>query len=702
MRRVVLALVVALGLLLPAGIAPAKLSQQRDFQPGAPGAGDPYFPLDGNGGYDVKHYSLDITYDPETDLLTGIARIRAEATQDLSRFNLDFDGLTVRSIRVNRREATWARSGGELTITPHSGLPADEVFVIRVSYDGVPKPVVGALGESGFLHTDDGAVIAGQPHVAATWFPVNDHPSDKAGYSFRITVPEGLEAVANGTLEDKSSSDGRSTWAWEAREPMASYLATATIGEFDLDSYSKDGIRYWDAIDPDLFTPVEPRTGNQYAISHRAEPSYKRLGHVISVPNEGAKLSFWINRDTEPNWDFVFVEAHTVGKNDWTTLGDLNGHTSNDTGFSCPYWLGLHPFLGHYQSAQGGGCSPTGETGKWRAVSGASDGWEQWKVDLSRFAGSEAKVFISYASDDFIQPNGVFIDDIVVSTGTGTTSFEDDGNTMDGWIVPGAPETSRNNSNDWSVGTVDDGPPPVGDKVQAAFDRQSEIIDFLSSNFGPYPFSAAGGIVDDLKGVGFALENQTRPIYSKDFFYDRQLGDVVVVHELAHQWYGDSLALARWKHIWLNEGFATYAEWLWSEREGLGSAQETFDFFYGIPANDPFWHLSIGDPGPRHLLDFPVYARGAMTLHRLRHAVGDDDFFRILRRWAASQEGGTVGTGQFIALAEQISGKTLDALFQRWLFTATKPKIAEARAGVVTRAPRALRYRFGSWERARL
>ena len=687
MRKAIVAFVVALGSLVPAGIAPAALSQQRNFQPGAPGAGDPYYPLDGNGGYNVKHYSLDVGYDPETNRLTGIARIRAEATQDLSRFNLDFDGLTVRSVKVNTNDATWARSRGELTITPGSGLPAGEIFITRISYDGVPKAIIDAFGKSGFLHTDDGALIIGQPHVAATWFPVNDHPSDKASYTFRVTVPEGLEAVANGTLEDKSTADGSTTWRWEAREPMASYLATATVGEFDLDSYTKDGIRYWDAIDPDLRAAVEPRTGNQFAISHRAEYSYKRLGRVINVPNEGAKLTFWINRDTEPFWDFVFVEAHTFGKTDWTTLGDLNGHTGDDTGFVCPYWLQLHPFLRHYESAKGGGCSPTGTTGKWRAVSGASDGWEKWRVSLSRFAGSKAKVFITYASDDSIQHNGVLVDDIELSTGAGTTSFEDDGNTMDGWIVAGPPEGSRNNPNNWTTGTTDDAPPPLGDKVQAAFDRQGEIVAFLSDTFGPYPFSAAGGIVDDLQGVGFALENQTRPIYSKDFFYDRTDGDAVVVHELAHQWYGDSLAVAKWKHIWLNEGFATYAEWLWSKHDGLDTAEEIFDFFYNvIPADDPFWKVTIGDPGPRFLFDFAVYARGAMTLHRLRHIVGDQDFFEIMRQWAALHEGKNVATWQFIALAEEISGKTLDDFFRRWLYEPKRPKLLGEGRALATRS----------------
>jgi len=122
--------------------------------------------------------------------------------------------------------------------------------------------------------------------VAATWFPANDHPSDKAAYTFQVTVPKGLEAVANGTLQDLRSSREWTTWTWKAGEPLASYLATATVGEFDVNAYRQGGIPYWDAIDPDLLSPVaQARTGNQLAISHRSEPSYKRLVRTISVPD---------------------------------------------------------------------------------------------------------------------------------------------------------------------------------------------------------------------------------------------------------------------------------------------------------------------------------------------------------------------------------------------------------------------------------
>jgi hypothetical protein len=684
LRSVLLTSAVAMCLVASPGAAVA--GNDPRFEPGAPGVGDPYFPLDGNGGYDVQHYLLDVKYTPQTDVLVGTATITARATQNLSRFNLDFEGLTVRSITVDGRSATWSRSGGELTVKPRNGLRKGSKFTTVVRYDGVPQTLPDG---SGFIHTDDGAVVIGQPDVAATWYPVNDHPTDKAAYTFKVTVPAGLEAISNGVLEDRRTRHGWTTWTWDAKEPMASYLTTATIGQFDLREFRANGIKFWDAFDPDLFTPFAPRTGSRFALSQIASLTYKRLARTISVPAGGAQLSFWINRNTETDWDFTFVEAHTVGSDDWTTLPDANGHTSNDIGNSCPFWLGLHPFLEHYQTESGDTCTPTGTSGSWNAASGNSGGYEQWTVDLSAYAGSNVEVSISYASDDTVQGKGAFVDDIVVSTGEGSTSFEADGNEMDGWTVPGAPDGSEPNENDWIVGTVDDGPPTDGDIASASLGREAEIIQFLASNFGRYPFSASGGIVDDSDAFSFALENQTRPIYSRVFFDNSINGDSVVVHELAHQWFGDSLALGAWQHIWLNEGFATYAEWMWSDREGLGTAQENFDFFYNFfPPNHPFWQVTIGDPGPANLFNIAVYWRGGMTLHQLRLAVGDDKFFRILKTWASTRAGGNVTTPEFIALAERISGQQLDDLFDTWLFTPGRPVVASAaaRAGAAATA----------------
>ena len=145
----------------------------KQFGPGAAGIGDPYFPLAGNGGYDVKHYDLDLAYQPSTDVLRGVATIRARATQNLSRFNLDFNGMTVRSIRVDGRRATWSRADDELTVTPRKRLPKRERFTTVVAYDGVPEPVGNSqIGFSGFIPTDDGTSSPASPR-----WPIPGTPS---------------------------------------------------------------------------------------------------------------------------------------------------------------------------------------------------------------------------------------------------------------------------------------------------------------------------------------------------------------------------------------------------------------------------------------------------------------------------------------------------------------------------------------------
>jgi hypothetical protein len=660
---------------------PAQASAARTFSPGASGVGDPYYPLDGNGGYDVGHYRLDIRYNPDTDVLAGRATITATATQDLSRFDLDFVGLTVRSVTVDGRVAGWRRSGQELIITPSRGIRDDSSFTTVVTYDGIPQ-ALAEFGLSGFIATNDGVLIAGEPHGAATWYPVNDHPSDKASYSIRVTVPAGLQAVSNGVLVSQTTRAGWTTWRWDEAAPMASYLATAMIGHFDVNAYRKDGIRFWDAIDPALLAPAAPpHSGTQLAISGQADNSYKRLMRTIAVPSSGGSLSFWVTRDTEFPWDFFFVEAHTLGADDWTTLPDVNGHSSQDTGNSCPDgWGGIHAFLAHYQTNNGDGtCSPVGTTGAWNAATGKSDGYEQWQVDLAGYAGKSVEISLSYASDYSVQRPGVFVDDVVSSTGAGSTSFEADGDVLDGWTVPGPPAGDPANDTDWIAATAAAEPAPLGVIAADAFSRESEILKFESQRFGSYPFSSAGGIVDSVQGLSFALENQTRPVYSPDFFGNVVGGTFVVVHELAHQWYGDSVSVRNWRDIWLNEGFATYSEWMWSESEGLSTAQDEFDFLYGaIPDDDPFWSIVVADPGPDSLFDISEYWRGAMTLHQLRLAVGDATFFNILRTWHARRAGGNGSTEQFIALAERLSRQDLTALFNTWLYTPSKPVLAAA------------------------
>ncbi len=677
MRRMIIATTAAVLLcFVPLGATRAASSPPS---PGAAGIGDPYFPQDGNGGYDVSHYAISIGYTPSTRALTGHTVVSAVAKQSLSRFDLDLEGLTLDSLTVNGQPATWSRTAHELRITPQQALQKGSAFTVDARYHGKPLLLEeAALGNGGWFNTPDGAVVVGQPHVAATWFPVNDHPLDKATYAIDVTVPKGLEALSNGRLAGVTTQGAHTTWQWRMDKPMASYLATATTGQFDLRSYQRDGLSFVDGISHALFQRPQPRTGSRFALSGSQESGYQRLQRAIAVPASGGHLTFHVRRDTEPTWDFFFVEAHLVGTSKWTTLRDLNGHSSTDVGNSCPQegWTDLHPFLKHYQTQNDDGtCSPTGTTGAWNAATGDSNGaYETWSVDLTPYAGKQVQIALSVAEDDTVTFPGVWVDDIAVPGGAGTTSFEQDGNALDGWTVPGAPAGSPGNDVDWTV-AAQDTRPTVGDRARAVMNREPEILRFLERYLGPYPFKQAGGIVPNDPHLGFALENQTRPVYSKDFF---QYGgvednDSVITHELAHQWTGDNLALGRWQDIWLNEGFATYMEWLWAEDQGRDTVQDIFDSYASIPADDPFWDFTIGDPGPDHLFDGQVYDRGAMTLQALRLRIGDAASARLVKKWTSTYAGGNVTTPKFIAMAEQVSGQQLDGFFRTWLYTPKKP-----------------------------
>ena len=462
----------AIVLLVAAVLAAAPGTAAAAPAAGAAGVGDPYYPTYGNGGYDVRHYRLDLRYDPASDRLDGRARIEARATQDLDRFNLDLLGLTVERITIHegghRRPATWTRTGSELIVTPAQRLRRSTDFMVAVRYGGVPATVGAALGGGGFLHTDDGAMVVGQPEVAATWFPVNDHPIDKATFAFHITVPTGVGVVANGLPRGtEPAAPGWTTHVWRARDPMASYLATVAIGRWD----------------------VRTRTG----------------------------------------------------------------------------------------------------------------------------------------------PHGLPIIDAV--------------------------------------------DPDLGDAPDATLAQQDEMVTFLEGLFGRYPFETVGAIVDDQEPLFYSLENQTRPVYSPATFF-LPGPEATVVHELAHQWVGDDVALARWSDIWLNEGFATYVEWLWQERGGGGRLADIARFVHASVAPDsPFWQVAVGDPGVDDLFSDAVYLRGGLTLHALRQAIGDRDFFSVLRRWTSEHAGGHGTTGQLIALSERVSGRQLDALFDRWLFSPGRPPL---------------------------
>ncbi|MFE2683752.1 M1 family aminopeptidase, partial [Streptomyces mirabilis] len=222
--------------------------------------------------------------------------------------------------------------------------------------------------------------------------------------------------------------------------------------------------------------------------------------------------------------------------------------------------------------------------------------------------------------------------------------------------------------------------------ARASVERTGEIVDWLTGYFGPYPFSSVGGYVPNTT-TGYALETQTRVYYSPRQFANGS-NTSVVVHELAHQWYGDDVSLKGWKDIWINEGFARYAQWLWSEHEGEGTAQELADYVYAShPADDAFWKVAPGDPGPDNQFDTAVYDRGAVAVQALRNEVGDDTFFAILKGWPREHAYGNASVGDFQKYAEKVSGKSLATLFDTWLFEPSKPAAPAARGASIAVAP---------------
>jgi aminopeptidase N len=454
--RTLLRAAVVLGTLV---LAPAAVAA-GGFTPGSDGLGDPMFPLAGNGGYDVSNYSLTLDYTPSGNQLVGTVVITARATQNLSSFDLDFRMHDVTRLLVNGAPAAFSYAKEqELVVTPAAGLVQGKTFTVTVEYAGTPLVVTDPdQSIEGWVPTDDGAFVVNEPQGSPGWYPVNDNPRDKATYDFRVTVPDGLTVMANGVLVSETHGAGKATWVWRESDPMAPYLATTTLGKFDLTKSTTSGIPTYVAVDPQL-----------------------AKGQVLS--------------------------------------------------------------------------------------------------------------------------------------------------------------------------------------------KLAEAVNFYSSIYGPYPFNAVGAIVDSAKVVGYSLETQTKP----NFPYVPD--EATLVHELSHMWFGDSLTLGVWPDIWLHEGFATWSEWIWSERQGNKSAHQWFEQLYNTPAQDTrFWGPAVADfTDPALLFNGTVYYRGGMTLQALREKIGDLAFFQLLRDWATQNRYGTVTTAQFIALAEKESGKDLTQFFNVWIYQADKP-----------------------------
>lgn len=445
--------------------------QAQGPQAGADGIGDPYFPQMGNGGYDALHYTLDLEADIVANTLAGTVTVELRALEDLQTFNLDFVGFDIEAITVDGAPVEYDRQEGELVVIPPEPILADTVVSVAVTYSGIPSGIAatGIPFLIGWVNYGTGVMVASEPSGSAGWYPVNDHPLDKAPYTFRITVPEPYVVAANGVLQDTIDNGNTLTYVWDSDDPIASYLVTVNIGEF------------------------------------------------VRQEQEG--------------------------------------------------------------------------------------------------------------------PNGLVI---------------------------------RNYF-----------PPAIADKAEREFAKTPDMIQFFIDTFGPYPFDAYGVVVADAD-LSFALETQTLSLFSRSWISGNGDAEEAVAHELAHQWYGNSVSPAAWEDVWLNEGFATYASWLWFEHEG-GAEQLTriVTEVYTQIAQGRRSFIPPGNPPADDLFNISVYWRGALVLHALREQVGDDAFFSILRTYYDRYKYGNAAIPDFIAVAEEISGADLRDFFDAWLYGEALPDIPE-------------------------
>ena len=210
------------------------------------------------------------------------------------------------------------------------------------------------------------------------------------------------------------------------------------------------------------------------------------------------------------------------------------------------------------------------------------------------------------------------------------------------------------------------------DDYEAGFGRQAEMMAFFVDAFGPYPFGSYTVVITDDE-LEIPLEAQSLSIFGSNFLTDAWESVRLVAHEMAHQWFGNSVTAETWRDIWLHEGFACYAEWLWSEQSGGPTADEQAVTHWKKLAEQP-QDLLLGDPGPEDMFDDRVYKRGALLLHALRTEVGDQTFFALLHEWTGRHSYGSVTTKMFVDLAEELTGRPLDALFTPWL---SEPELPE-------------------------
>lgn len=311
--------------------------------PGSEGVGDSLYPGFGNGGYDAQKYTLDLNVtDVATSTLIGTATIDATATQALSSFNLDLIGFDIDGVTVNGQPASFSREGQELTITPATAIGNGETFSVEVNYNGAPEQItsVAIPVPTGWVIFDGGSFVLSQPDGAANYYPVNDHPLDRAAYTFRVTVPEPFEVAANGVLEQTIDNGDSTTYVFEARDPMVSYLTTVNIEE-DFNITTQTGpnslpIRNYfaEGIDEELLEPFSLQAEMLTFFSEIFGPyPFEVYGSVVMNTDTGTALEtqtlsiFGIRQLTSPTFEETIAHevshqwfGNSVALSDWRDI----------------------------------------------------------------------------------------------------------------------------------------------------------------------------------------------------------------------------------------------------------------------------------------------------------------------------------------------------------------------------------------------
>ncbi|MDU0367603.1 M1 family metallopeptidase [Microbacterium sp. KSW4-17] len=419
---------------------------------------DSYAPQSGDRSYDVESYDLSLTYRVRTNRLDGVATIVGIARESLSSLELDLVGLRTGRVRMDGAPARFAAGPRVLRVTPGRTIAPGERFAVEVTYGGAPAPRRSRWGTVGWEELTDGALVAGQPIGAPTWFPCNDRPDARARMRMEITVDDGYAVAATGVAGATARRGGRVTTTFTSDVPTATYLAAVHVGRY--------------------------RT---------------------------------------------------------------------------------------------------------RPLVGSGDG-----------------------------------------------------------VIPPVSVTA---------------PPALTSAADRAFATVPDMLRLFDRLFGPYPQEACSLVVtaDELE---IPLEAQGLAVFGMNHLVPA--AQRLVAHELAHQWFGNSVGLARWSDIWLNEGFACYAEWLWSEESG-GTDVETCvaENYAGLVAKPR--DLLLVDPGPDDMFDDRVYKRGAMALHAVRREVGDAAFFDLLRAWTAEHRHRLVTTDDFRRAVEAAGGGDAATVLSRWI-----------------------------------